>query len=169
MGNSMGGYFSIGFAMEYPHRVEKLLLIGAPAGVNLWIPYLLRLIGLRGLNKLLIQTIAKPSISNLKNIHKLTLVANVDKLSYVYLEHCYYHQLLPHTMKGFSTQLENALTIKGWRSDLYIGDKLDQLNVSVRFIWGDKDAFEKPETGRQKAKNIKDYKFEVVKNAGHCP
>ncbi len=35
MGQSMGGYFSICFAMQYHERVEKLLLIGAPAGMNL--------------------------------------------------------------------------------------------------------------------------------------
>lgn len=45
LGQSMGGYFSICFAMKYPERVEKLLLIGAPAGMNLWIPYLLRALG----------------------------------------------------------------------------------------------------------------------------
>jgi pimeloyl-ACP methyl ester carboxylesterase len=36
-------------------------------------------------------------------------------------------------------------------------------------IWGNKDAFEKPETGIKKVKNIKDYKFEIVEDAGHCP
>ena len=64
--------------------------------------------------------------------------------------------------------LENALTINGWRKDLYIGDKLNRLKIPVRFIWGNKDAFEKPETGMEKAKNMTDYKFEVVENAGHC-
>ncbi|SDE23554.1 2-hydroxy-6-oxonona-2,4-dienedioate hydrolase [Pricia antarctica] len=34
LGSSMGGYFSICFALEYPWKVEKLLLIGAPAGVE---------------------------------------------------------------------------------------------------------------------------------------
>jgi len=41
--------------------------------------------------------------------------------------------------------------------------------VPVRFSWGDKDAFEKPETGLSKASAIQGNKFEVVENAGHCP
>jgi hypothetical protein len=31
------------------------------------------------------------------------------------------------------------------------------------------NAFEKPEKGRQMTLVIKDHKFEVVGNAGHCP
>lgn len=169
MGQSMGGYFSICFAMQYPERVEKLLLIGAPAGVNLWIPIVLRLLGTKGLNRFLVKSVAKPSIKNVKNVHKQILVADVEKLSEDYLKHCYYGQLIPGNEKGFLTLLENVLTLAGWKKDLYIGDKLHRLKIPVRFIWGDRDAFEKPETGRPKTEVIQDCKFEVVENAGHCP
>lgn len=169
MANSMGGYFSICFAMEYPERVKKLLLIGAPAGVNLWIPPMLRLLGIKGINWLMMKTVAKPSISGVKNIHKQLLVANVNKLSNCYLENSYYNQLLPGSETSFCTLLESVLTYKGWRKELYLGDLLNQLKVPVYFIWGDKDAFEKPETGRLKASSIKNMTFEVVSDAGHCP
>jgi pimeloyl-ACP methyl ester carboxylesterase len=72
-------------------------------------------------------------------------------------------------MQSFTKLLENALTLQGWKNQYFIGDKLNQLKVPVRFIWGDKDAFEKPETGKKKAASINDYEFEVVDNAGHCP
>lgn len=169
LGQSMGGYFSICFALQYPERVKKLLLIGAPAGMNLWIPFILRLLGTKGLNRLLVKTVAKPSIKNVKNVHKQILVADMNKLSYDYMKHCYYGQLIPGNEKGFLTLLENVLTLAGWKKELYIGDELHQLKIPVRFIWGDKDAFEKPETGRAKTLKIQDCKFEVVKNAGHCP
>jgi pimeloyl-ACP methyl ester carboxylesterase len=169
LAQSMGGYFSICFAMQYPERVEKLCLIGAPAGMNHWIPYILRLMGTRGLNSLLMTTVAKPNLKNAENIHKQILVADVAKLSDNYLKHVVASQLLPGTMKSFSTLLENALTLKGWKSKYYIADKLNQLKIPVGFIWGDKDAFEKPETGKKKAESINDYQFEIVDNAGHCP
>lgn len=169
LGQSMGGYFSICFAMQYPEKVEKLCLIGAPAGMNSWIPYMLRLMGTRGLNSILMTTVGKPNIRNSVNIHKQILVADVSKLSDNYLKHVVSSQLLPGAMKSFSTLLENVLTLKGWKSKYYIADKLNQLKIPVRFIWGDKDAFEKPETGKKKATSINDYQFEVVANAGHCP
>src|SRR5680860_194544 len=56
MGSSMGGYFSICFALEYPWKIDKLLLIGAPAGLNRWIPPMFRALGTKGLNEILIRT-----------------------------------------------------------------------------------------------------------------
>ena len=169
MGSSMGGYFSLGFALSHPEKIEKLLLIGAPAGVNRWIPPMLRLLGWKGVNQLLMKTVARPSLSNLKMIHKQLLVADFKNLSNEYLVHCYHNELLPGTMVGFSTMLENVLTLRGWRRNLYLGDQLHRLQVPVRFIWGAQDAFEKPDTGRSTASTIPDFKFEIVKNAGHCP
>lgn len=169
MGQSMGGFFSICFALKHPERVNKLLLIGAPAGMNKLIPWILRIMGTRRINKLLIKTVASPSLKNVKNIHQQILVANINKLPGEYLEHVYFGQLIPGAQEGFLSLLENVLTIKGWRKDLYIGNKLDQLRVPVRFIWGDKDAFEKPATGIAKASVIKDLHFETVNDAGHCP
>ncbi len=169
MGNSMGGYFTISFAMDFPERVEKLILIGAPAGMNLWIPFMLRLLGVSGLNRFMLRTIAKPKISEVKKIQKQLIVHDVDKLSDDYIEHAYYGQLLPASLIAFSTLLESVLTLSGWKKELYIGDRLQDLKVPVGFIWGDKDAFESPETGIQKAKAIENYSFELVKDAGHCP
>ncbi len=169
MGNSMGGYFTMCFALEKPERVEKLLLIGAPAGINLWIPPMLRVLGIRGINRCLMKTIAKPKISGVKNIHKQILVFDIDKVSEDYLEHCYYNQLLPGSLIAFSTLLEKVLTISGWRKELYLGDQLDKLKVPVGFIWGNKDAFESPDTGIHKARAIENFSFEVIENAGHCP
>lgn len=169
LGQSMGGYFSICFAMEHPERVEKLLLIGAPAGMNRWIPVMLRMLGTKGLNRFLVKTVAKASIKNVVMVHKQLLVADVKNLSENYFRYCYYSQLLSGYEKGFLTMLENVLTLKGWRKDLYIGDQLHHLKIPVRFIWGDSDAFEKPETGKPKTSGIVDCMFEVVSNAGHSP
>jgi pimeloyl-ACP methyl ester carboxylesterase len=169
LAQSMGGYFSISFAIRFPQMVENLVLIGAPAGLNKRIPLPLRLLGNKIINKILIKTVAEPSIKNLKSIHKQILVANIDALSDEYLNLMYLGQLLPGAQKGFISLLENLLTLSGWRKDLYIGDQLHLLRVPVYFIWGSKDAFEKPESGRSKAAAIKECRFEVVENAGHCP
>ena len=102
VGQSMGGYFSICFAMQYPERVEKLLLIGAPAGMNYYIPLPLRLLGTKGLNSIIKNTIAKPSVKNAAALYKKILVANVIKLSDDFFKHVYYHQMLPRHFKFIS-------------------------------------------------------------------
>lgn len=169
IGQSMGGYFSICFALQQPDRVEKLLLIGAPAGMNRWIPPMLRLLGTKWINRILVNTVGKPSIKNAKGVHKQLLIFDVDKLPEVYLAHSYHNLLLPGSEKGFLSMLENVVTLRGWNRELYIGDQLDQLKMPVRFIWGDHDVFEKPDSGIAKTLTIQDCKFEVVENAGHSP
>lgn len=167
LGHSMGGYFSICFTMRYPEKVKKLCLIGAPAGVNHHIPLILRLMGTKRLNSILMVTLAKPNLKNVSNFHKQLLVEDTSKLSKDYLNHVVANQSLPGNLHSFATLLENALTLKGWKNKYYIGDKLNQLKIPVRFIWGDKDVFEKPESGRKKAASINNYQFEVVEDAGH--
>jgi pimeloyl-ACP methyl ester carboxylesterase len=169
VGNSMGGYFSIRFAFEYPERVVKLVLVGAPAGLNYYVPVQLRLMGWKGINSVLKKTVAKPGISSLTAIHKQILVANIHKLPKEYLYHSSFNHQINGNFDAFSTMLENVLTLKGWRKDLYYGDELHRLKMPVRFIWGSNDAFENPVTGRRKAEAIHDCKFEVVEGAGHCP
>lgn len=169
LANSMGGYFSLCMALAQPERVEKLMLIGAPAGIYKWIPPVLRLLGWKGVNRFLLKTVAKPSISNTRNLYRQLLVADINNLSDTYIEHNYYHQLLPDMMLSFSTLLEQVLNLRGWRSELYLGDELQDLSRPVGFIWGDQDAFEKPATGRLKATTIAKHTFEIVNDAGHCP
>ena len=168
LGHSMGGYFSLCFSLQYPERVDKLVLIGAPAGVNRWIPAMLRLLGTKVLNVILAKTVAKPSLANIKSIYKQLLVARPEKLSEDYYLHCYYGQKIPDHIKSFTSLLENVLTLNGWRKYLYLGDRLSELSLPVGFIWGDSDVFEKPETGLQKALAIKNHVFEIVPNAGHA-
>ncbi|EMR02581.1 alpha/beta fold hydrolase [Cesiribacter andamanensis] len=167
-GHSMGGYFSVCFALRHPERVQQLLLLGAPAGINRWIPYLLRLLGTRGLNRLLLHTLARPSKQNAAFIHKQLLVAHPEQLSDAYLEHAYYSLLLPGSRKSFNTLLENVLSVGGWKKRLLVTGQLSSLQLPVGFLWGDRDAFERPATGRAKAGTIPRHTFDVVAQAGHA-
>lgn len=169
IGNSLGGYFSLCFALEYPWKVEKLILIGAPAGLNRWIPPMFRALGTKGLNRILIKTVARPHISGHKKIHEKLLVADISKIPQKFLEHsCENHQL-PGNLDSMADMLERILTFSGWRKKLSLTDELEYLKMPVHFIWGDQDAFESPKTGMQKASQISGSTFDIVKNAGHCP
>lgn len=169
LGNSMGAYFSIQFALAYPERVEKLILIGAPAGMNHWIPGPIRLMAVPVLGSILARTIGRPSVEGQKQIHRKIIVHSADKIPDLYFEHCYYAQGLPGAEVAHRTLAQAVITWRGWRKERYMGDQLHRLKVPVGFIWGDKDVFEGPDTGREKAKTVKNYEFEVVKDAGHCP
>lgn len=166
---SMGGYFALCFGLKFPERVEKLVFIGAPAGLNRWVPLPLRLMGTPGLNRLLINSVFRPSPKSVRGLYKNLFVHNVDKVRETFLEHVYYHQLLPGNTPSFFSLLANLLAFRGWRKHLLMTPELSRLEVPAGFIWGANDAFEKPETGKPKAQFIPQYQFSVVKEAGHCP
>lgn len=168
LGHSMGGFFSLCFSLQCPGRVDQLVLLGAPAGMNRWVPPMLRLLGTKGVNWLLTKTMARPSLSGMKSIYKQLLVAHPEKLSEEYYRHSYWGQKLPGYVEGFTTLLENVLTLRGWKKELYLGDQLYRLKMPVSIIWGEKDAFEKPDTGREKASRIPNFKFETIASAGHA-
>lgn len=169
MGHSMGGYVSICFAMRHPERVKKLLLTGAPAGVRRWIPFMMRLMGTKGINQLLMNTAGRPSPENVKHFHRQLMVVDTANIPDDFFKHVYHNQLIPGNKRSFLSLMENALTLKGWKERLYMGDKLGQLKVPVRFVWGDKDTFEKPANTLSKISAIIDYKFKTVKNAALAP
>ena len=169
MGNSMGGYFSLAFTLDFPDRVNKLVLIGAPAGMNRWIPPMLRLLGIPGLNRFLGKTVAKPSAKGARMIHQQLLVADIDKVIPEELEFTALNQALPGAALAHTTMLENVLDLGGWKKKWSINAELSRLTIPVQFIWGDHDAFEGPETGRVKAARIKNHRFDLIENAGHLP
>lgn len=166
--HSMGAYFAFNFSIHFPGNVHMMIWPGAPAGLNRWIPPKLRLLGTRGLNKLLIRTVAKPSIRGVKEIYSDLLVKDPDRVAPEYLLNTFHGQMLPGGMKSFTTLLENVLTWKGWKEQYYMGDQLHQLTVPLRIIWGANDVFETPESGKSKVRLVRDCRFEIVKDAGHC-
>ena len=169
LAQSMGAFFLLNFAQSHPERISSLICIGAPAGINNYIPVPLRCMGTPFLNRILVNTFFRPTTGNIRKLYENLFVADVSQIPEVYFEHCSYHQQLPGWADSFFSLLENVLTIQGWKGKYYLGNKLHRLKIPVNFIWGEKDAFERPETGFTKVSVISQYRFEVVKDAGHCP
>lgn len=167
--NSMGGYWLSLFAMKYPEKINKIVFLGAPAGLDLKLPFFLRLLGVRGVNDFLWATVAKPSIKGTRKLYEMLLVADANKLSDEYIHCGYLSSILPSYKLGWLTMLENIATMSGFRKDYYIGNSMDKLSNSTLFLWGDKDAFQSAVEGEEIAKTMKLSKFIQVNDAGHLP
>lgn len=167
--NSMGGYWTALFAIKHPEMVNKIVFLGAPAGLDLQLPFFLRLLGVRGINNFLWATVARPSFKGTKKLHEMLLVADVSKLSDEYINCSYLSSVLPTYKLGWLTLLENIATMKGFRKDYYMGNTIENLTKSTLFLWGDKDAFQSAAAGEKISKKMKASKFITVNNAGHLP
>ena len=167
--NSMGGYWTALFAMKYPEKVNKIVFLGAPAGLDLKLPFFLRLLGVRGINDLLWATLAKPSLKGTRKLYEMLLVADANKLSDEYILSGYLSSIIPAYKIGWLTMMENIATMSGFRKDYYIGNTMDKLTNATLFLWGDKDAFQSATEGEKIARTMNASTFIIVKNAGHLP
>jgi pimeloyl-ACP methyl ester carboxylesterase len=168
VGNSMGGYFALVFALAHPDRVKRLVTVGEPAGSSATIPPANRLLAMRGLNGLMYATVMKPGASATYEGFKRILVAHPDRLSPAYLDCCTAASEIPGATESWLTLLEDC-SITGGRSTLTysLRRELPKLSMPALLIWGDKDSFGPPTLAKEMAQLMPQGSAEVVPDAGH--
>lgn len=167
VGSSMGGYWSFAFALAHPERVERIVLVGAPAGLDRWIPPFMRLLGLPVVNRLIYATIARPSLKSTRQVYGQICVADVDRIPPNVLELAHLSETQPRAVDSWLTMLERFMTIRGQRQDLILREELPRLSAPTLFVWGDRDAFAPPSSGQDACTTMKDARVEVVEGAAH--
>ena len=168
VGNSMGGYFALVFAMAHPERVKRLVTVGEPAGSSATIPPANRLLAMRGLNGLMYATVMKPGASATYEGFKRILVAHPDRLSPAYLDCCTAASEIPGATESWLTLLEDCRITTGRSTLTYsLRPELSKLSMPTLLIWGDKDSFGPPSLAREMAQWMPRGRAEVVPDAGH--
>ena len=167
VGSSMGGYWSIAFALAHPERVERLVLVGAPAGLDRWVPPFMRLLGIPVVNRLIYATIARPSLASTREVYRQICVADIDKVPPDLLQLAHLSETQPGAVDSWLTMLERFLTMRGQRRELIVRHELPRLAAPTLFAWGDRDAFAPPASGQTASATMKDARVEVVEGAAH--
>jgi pimeloyl-ACP methyl ester carboxylesterase len=168
VGNSMGGYFALVFALAYPERVKRLVTVGEPAGSSATIPTGNRLLAMRGLNGLMYATVMRPGVSATYEGFKRILVAHPDRLSPAYLDCCTAASEIPGATESWLTLLEDCSITSGRSTLTYsLRPELPKLSMPTLLIWGDKDSFGPPSLAKEMAQSIPHGRAEVVPDAGH--
>jgi pimeloyl-ACP methyl ester carboxylesterase len=162
IGNSMGGFFSLAFALAHPERVTRLITIGEPAGSSPSVPFMFRMLGTRGVNRLLYATIMKPSEAATRDAFQRLLVADVRKVPKAFIDCDTAASLIPGATESWLTMVQNTGPLTyALRPDL------KNLNVPTLMIWGDKDAFGQPERGAEMVALMPNANLDIVHDAGH--
>lgn len=169
VGNSMGGFFAMAFAIAYPDRVRRLVLVGYPAGLANQVPLFARLWG---------SPVTGPLISKLKitdpetyrkQVFARLLVAHPETVPLDLLEMMVAAAALPGADRAAYTMLRAVTTLRGWRPKLMLRDGMASLPVPTLFLWGGADAFGLPPIGQGLAARMPDARFEVLPDTGHLP
>jgi pimeloyl-ACP methyl ester carboxylesterase len=180
VGNSMGGFFAMAFAMAYPELVSKLVLLGEPAGSSGYQSRRLRfhrLVGTRGLNTLLYATALRPpkSAAGVRaGLSRSRLVADPSRVSDTLLECFAAAGQLPGATRSWTTMVERAfvppgmgLFARGMTLTHALLPELEKLTAPTLFLWGDKDPLGTPDDGRKLVERMPHARLQVITDASH--
>lgn len=168
VGNSMGGYWALLFALAHPERVERLALVGEPASSARRSSLRHRLISTPGINKLLYATALKPRRSRTREQLR-QVVAHPERLSEGFLDMVYAASVLPGTQRAWLSMVErvNPPTLAP-RLTYALWPELASMQCPTLFVWGDRDPCA-PKWGERMCQIIPQARLEVIPDAGHLP
>ncbi len=170
VGNSMGGFFSIVFALAYPERVRRVALVGAPAGLDRELPLMLRLWGQPVVGAAISKMVATTrEPEQLRDRVYGPLCAHPERVSDEALRIAGAATSKPGWDVTVRSMLRAVTDAGGWRPALSIREDSTKLRVPTLFAWGDKDAFAPPSSGQAVAARMADARFDVIADAGHIP
>lgn len=163
IGNSMGGYFAVAFALAYPDRVDKLILIGDPPMVTHdRVDLGHRMLSIRGLNSFLYALQATAESLGGPGKPPSWLYARPETLRPEFIAAQRSAQALPGAEESWLTMVEEVL--RHYKTTYNLKNELDRLQASTLFIVGDKEDINT--TGEFTAVMPKATKV-VIPNAAH--
>lgn len=166
VGNSMGGYWALLFALAHPERVERLALVGEPAGSAHHPGLRHRFLSWPGINRLLYATALKPNRQRTRGQMKM-LVAHPERVTEAYLDMVYAAATLPGAQRAWLSIIEQVWPVgKGPTVTYALRPELPHLSCKTCFIWGTHD-FCSPIWGQQLCQLVPGASFELISDAGH--
>ena len=144
IGNSMGGFFAIAFALAHPERVRRLVLCGAAGGLFPKPGLFLQLWATPGVGAL-ISRIHFQDTETLRRRAFSSYVVHPERIAADLLDVALLGINLPGTADTNRAILQAVATIRGWRPELRLNDALAALAVPTLFVWGEQDSVCSPE------------------------
>jgi len=174
VGNSMGGYFALVFALAHPERVSKLVLMGEPAGSAPEIRLTNRLIGTRIINSALFGSVLRPGPRAQRNSFANMLVADANRVPRDLFDCLTAGSLIPGAKESWITMNEGLFTPGGTglfapRSPLThaLRPELGGMKPPTLLLWGEKDTFGPPTLGQEMAQLMPNARCDAIPDAGH--
>jgi pimeloyl-ACP methyl ester carboxylesterase len=155
-GNSMGGYISWNFAVQYPEKVERLILLDS-AGYSFELPMMIALLRTPVLKDMMAfitpRFVVAQTLSEVYGDSSKVTDEKIDR----------YHQLM--LREGNRTAVVSVLeSLSGVQND-----KIKELKIPTLIQWGEVDAWIPLEHAERFAADIEGAKMITYPGVGHMP
>ena len=176
MGVSLGGRIAVGFALQFPQRVARLILVdalgvGVPRRVLAYSFLLARGIGelalsgtaraLRRMNPRLIRRLWGWYLSRPGSIEQ---ILSDDRIAN-------HREMLgmPAYRAAYLSALRSVAGMRRVRDGVLVEDRLGDLSMPTLLVWGRHDHIFPPSHAEEAARRIPDAGFEIFEDSGHTP
>ncbi|MFQ5410449.1 MAG: alpha/beta fold hydrolase, partial [Anaerolineales bacterium] len=170
--NSMGGLWSIWYALDNPERVTKMAHMGCPALIlNTSAPFLMRLLGVPGINRFIAPNMQPKSIDQALDGLRFqgSSQEDIDGMPKVGAEAAYHFFQLPTYLDTWKTLVSAVATLTGANPKYQLrADHLQRVQQPVQFVWGENDPFGDLDVARQAARIIPNAGLHEMQT-GHLP
>jgi pimeloyl-ACP methyl ester carboxylesterase len=162
VGNSYGGAVAATLALDYPERVEKLVLVNAVCNDDLKNHPVLRLASIRGIGEVI-----TPFLVDSKAYLRFRMHGTLAKANH--------HLITKERISSVRRPLKAAdahhsllATSRNWRANR-IEDDAHLINQPTLIIWGEQDNVIPIRNGYTLHDSILNSRFVVLKDCGHVP
>ena len=164
IGNSAGGLMSALFALDQPHRVERLVLVAA-GGMGRDVTWFLRLASLPVLGGLAYQ----PGLATIGSMDRKMLFHKPPPFADEFLSELHRVQGLPGSRQAALRSIRSGVNFSGLRKERLILDKLSSLEVPVLTIWGENDRVLPVEHASAVRRALPSSQLVIYPECGHWP
>ncbi|MBF8267490.1 MAG: putative hydrolase or acyltransferase of alpha/beta superfamily [Dehalococcoidia bacterium] len=162
-GNSMGGMLALRTALEFPHLVEKLVLVDA-AGLGRELGWSVRLLSLPLAGEILEDTSLRGTGAMLRRIF-------YDR-SFVQeglLQELHRTRRMPGAKEAVLKTVRGAVSLRGLRKEWVMVEALKSLDAPVLIVWGAQDRIVPVRHAHNAARLAPDVRLCIFDGCGHWP
>ncbi len=162
-GNSAGGLVAGMFALNYPSRVERLVLV-APGGMGKEVAWVLHLAVLPGLGEAIFRT----PVFDKFDFHRLTF-CNAPKFLDQVLPELRRTARLPGARRALLRSIGSSVNLFGQRKENMILDRLSKLPTPILTVWGQEDIIIPASQTQEVARLLPRSIVKTIPDCGHWP
>ena len=163
IGHSMGGLLALSVAINFPEKVDKLILVDS-ASLSRELPLRYRLCAVPVVGDIVVSPTIK---ANLRYGMKRAFY-NPDFLSEEIVDRDYELMKMPGTKQALLSIIRNNVSLSGPHPDVVMTDKLHLIKFPTLLIHGAQDQIVPVEHAQEACSLIPDAKIEVLDECGHC-